>query len=276
MKVGIVGVGLIGGSIAKALALQGVKLFLDDRDPATQEALQAQRMGLVAPWQEWAGSVDQVVVSVPLERAAGLIEVLSSHLGAASTLVDVGSVKTPLAPALVRASQHVRVLSLHVMAGRERSGFDQAAPDLFSGRPLAVVDVGVGFPEEERAVWWQHHLGTERPSYWTAADHDAAVAWVSQLPYVASRSLKQVVEKTLPKALLLQGPGFRDSTRVGTTPIETVNPMLISNREQLSRALLALESEIRAWRECLDRWDGGKSGVLSPPALTYEGGPLRD
>ncbi|PSR20387.1 MAG: prephenate dehydrogenase/arogenate dehydrogenase family protein [Sulfobacillus acidophilus] len=253
MTVGIVGVGLIGGSVAQALSAQKQSLWLDDRDPATKQALSRLRLGRVDSYVRWAGGVDTVVLAVPLQEMTRIIYDIVPRMRSTATLIDLSSVKGPVAEALRWAGQSVQVLSLHLMAGREVSGFTAASPDLFRDCAAAVVDIGLGSGPADAIAWWQQVLGCAPFGLWSAYEHDRAMAWVSQLPYLASRAVAQVVQAQAPQTMALAGSGFRDTTRVGKTALSEVLPMLSHNAEELSRALLALESELRVWRQCLDR-----------------------
>lgn len=253
MKVGIVGVGLIGGSLARALAESGVRLWLDDHDPAVIEAARRAGLGTVAPVDEWAGSIDMVVFSVPLSVMARTLEDVVPKLRPDAWVVDVSSVKRPIQGALLRAGQRVQVLSMHLMAGREISGFSGSTAALFRESPAAVVDVGLPLPPSHLVSWWQKHLATKPFTLWTMDEHDSAVAWISQLSYLLSWTLRTVVEREAPEALSLAGPGYRDTARVGHTEVQAIAPMLFSNAAELKRALLACESELRQWRASLDR-----------------------
>lgn len=252
MKVGIIGVGLIGGSTAWALAEQGFPLWLSDRNPDNEHRVKMSKLGTVAPWREWCAAVDMVVVAVPTGEVPGLLAQLVPAMRADAVLVEMSSLKVPLLHALSDASRRVRVLSMHVMAGREVSGFGAASGTLFEGAPAVAIDLPAGV-DHELLSWWRKSLGTAPFAIWDAAHHDAAVAWISQLPYLASRALALVVEREAAAALDLAGPGFRDTTRVGQSDFDALAPMLAANRRELSRALLALESTLRGWRECLNR-----------------------
>lgn len=252
-RIGIIGIGLIGGSVALRLKSQGVSLYLDDSDPVTQVAARQQGFTAVGPWTSWIHSVDWLVLAVPLKHVARLMESVAPHLPSSGWLIELSSVKTPLIPALRSAARHVQVASLHFMAGREREGFAAARADLFQGCPAALVEGAWGVPGPEWLDWWRVNLGVARFTHHCAAEHDAMMAWISQLPYLASRAVREVVEQNHPDALELTGPGFRDTTRVGRQAWESVAPSFSANPEELTRALLALESTLRSWREDLDR-----------------------
>ncbi len=243
------GVGLIGGSVAQALAEADVPLWLSDADPATEAALRVAGLGVVAPWSNWVGDVDQVVIAAPLIKVPALLAAIVPEMRPGAQLIDLSSLKLPLAGALRSASDRVEVLALHMMAGREVSGFHAADPHLFRGRPLAVVDIGAGFPAAEAVTFWERNLGTEPARYWSASDHDAQMAWVSQLPYLASRALRMAVEQHFNGEPELIGPGYRDTIRVGTSPLAPIEPLLWANRSAVEPALAALAAELDRWRK---------------------------
>ncbi|MCY0877889.1 MAG: prephenate dehydrogenase/arogenate dehydrogenase family protein [Firmicutes bacterium] len=244
MRVGVVGVGLIGGSVAQALAQAGDALWLDDTSPSTQMALRQSRLGEVAPWEAWADQVDAVVVGVPLPVETDLVRKLVPRMRPQAQLLDLSSVKRPVQAVLQWASERVSVVSLHLMAGRETRGFHAASAELFRGCAGAVVDVGAGFPPEALLEWWQARLKTGPLSRWSVSDHDAAVAWVSHLPFLASYALRRLVEREQPGALALAGPGFRDTTRVGRSDVALMQPMLAANRAILRDALALFQEEL--------------------------------
>lgn len=256
MKVGIVGVGLIGGSVARALAAAGIPLWLADADSGTEAALRTAELGVVAPWSEWVADVDQVVVAVPMAKVGPLLAEMVPKMRPGTQLVDLSSLKSPLAGVLRAAAERVEVLALHAMAGREVSGFHASDRCLFQGSPLAVVDIGAGFPADHAVHWWEQCLGTETARYWSASQHDAHMAWVSQLPYLASRAVRVVVEQHFNGEPELIGPGYRDTTRVGTSPLSFIEPLLWANRAAVEPALAALAAEIDRWREIF-REDSG-------------------
>lgn len=251
MKVGIIGVGLIGGSIAASLQVPEVELFLDDANPDVREALSRRHFGEVSSWRDWIGQVEKLVVSVPSHGMPGLIDEVASLMADNAVLMEISSLKRPIAPALTRASKKVTVLSLHLMAGKEVSGLPASQADLFEDCNVALVDVGAGIPDFAEIRWWQERLKFGAFSVWTVDEHDKAVAWVSQLPYLVSRAVRETVESHNPGAVGLAGPGYRDTCRVGHSAWEPLAPLFRQNAGALDEALSAMEAEIHRWRALL-------------------------
>jgi prephenate dehydrogenase len=251
VKIGIVGVGLMGGSLALRLNDLGHALYLDDPDPETQQALRDARLGVVGPWSAWIGEAEVVVVSVPPAQMAPVLEDMAQKVGPAQQLVEWSSVKEPLVSTLQNIGRRVTTISMHPMAGREKRGFKAASRELFCGRPLLFVDYGLGYPDSGVMAWWAGVLEMSVHQLpWD--EHDRAIAWISQLPYVVSNALKEAVRGQVnPAWVALAGPGYRDTTRVGESDAAFWVPVLRHNRDELVTAIQAVKEELDRWVRCL-------------------------
>ncbi len=251
MKIGLVGCGLIGGSILKALQGSGHDIYAWDQNDETNVQVAAAGLAQVDSPDTWAGIVDAVVLGVPMDFVPQMVSWIVPLMNPGSLLVDLSSIKRPVGQALAWALKRVRVLSLHLMAGREISGFEQSDASLFRGCPAAVVDVGGAISELQSGVWWCQTLGAQEPTVWGLEDHDAAMAWVSHLPYLVSQALGQAVAHGPHGVANLAGPGFRDTTRVGRTDPSQLEPFLKANAAEVRRALAGLEAELHVWQTWL-------------------------
>ncbi len=248
MNVGVVGTGLIGGSILKALQGSCHEVWAWDQHDDTNAKVAAAGLARVDTPERWAGIVDAVVLGVPMDLVPQIVAWIVPMMGPGSLLVDLSSIKRPVAESLAWALGYVRVLSLHLMAGREVSGFDEADANLFRGCAAAVVAVAAQSPERDSGAWWCRTLGAQEPVLWRLEEHDAAMAWVSHLPYVVSQSLGQAVARGPHGISSLAGPGFRDTTRVGRTDPAQLEPFLRANAVEILRALASVEAELRNWQ----------------------------
>lgn len=242
------GTGLIGGSILKALRGLNHDVWAWDQHDGTNAKVAAAGLARVDSPKQWAGTVDTVVLGVPMEFVPEVVSWIVPMMAPGSLLVDLSSIKRPLAESLSWAQARVRVLSLHLMAGREVSGFDEADGNLFRGCPAAVVEVAGQRVERDSGAWWCRTLGAQEPTLWRLDEHDAAMAWVSHLPYLVSQALGQAVARGPHGASSLAGPGFRDTTRVGRTDPGHMEPFLRANAAEIVRALDGLEAELRVWQ----------------------------
>ena len=230
-SVGIVGLGLIGGSLAEAIRsfLPDARLVGADNNPATLEEAQAAGLfnGLSASPDESWRNLDLVIVSVPL----GVFETVLTHLkaciGPDTLITDVIGVKTPVvqqANAILNASN--QFVGSHPMAGGIVPGFANRKAGLFEGFPVAVCGSSNTEPAQRVFSFWKS-LGAE-PLYMTADEHDRVVAFTSHLPYLSSVVLREFAENDS-TTQGLRGPGFQRATRYAAFLPEIMGPVVAGN-----------------------------------------------
>lgn len=259
MKLGVVGLGLIGGSIALGLRdrheVTGYDAAETVRELAAASGVRTvERMDELLP-------ADAVIVATPLAAVVPTLAALAPRAGRA-VLVEVGSLKAAVAAFAEEAPSGARVVGLHPMAGSTASGFEAADPELFRGRPFLVVPTA---RSDDGATALAAQLARDlggSVTVCTADVHDRAVAAVSALPLAAAVALARVTRSAAPLPLeTLAGPGLRDATRLAATPLELALPLLAapglrdhlaSLRDAIGRIERALGDE-EALRALLER-----------------------
>ncbi|GBD08958.1 Prephenate dehydrogenase [Candidatus Thermoflexus japonica] len=258
---GIIGLGLIGGSIARRLAQQGVRVLGADRDPATQGEARASGVfeALLDP-PALVTVADGVILATPVGAIEELLKSLPWRPG--QLVLDTGSTKRRIVAAMARLPEGVCAVGGHPMAGRERSGFLASDPELFLGKPFILVPTPRTTPEAAaRAEELVAVLGA-RPIWMDAEVHDRRVAWVSHLPYVTAMALMAAAEAAGDPALWeIAASGFRDATRVAGSDPRMMGEVVRSNADELGAALEALCRILARWRDDLR---------ASPPVLPPE------
>ena len=273
MDIAVIGLGLIGGSLLRALAARGHRVLAYDIDPATRATARtaAARAPAGARWQVTSSVRDAVagseltVLAVPLSALPPVLDELADVLYT-GLVTDVTSVKGPvrdLVAARLRGT-HARAAGFvggHPMTGRETSGFAAGDPDLFTGAAWALCLE----PDTSLADWLElaalvTSLGA-RVVPTTAEEHDRAVAAISHVPHLLASALAAAAGED-PLALTLGAGSFADGTRVAATRPELVALMCGGNagavRAALDRVCAALESA----RAALDESD--PIGALVP------------
>ena len=265
MHIALLGLGLIGGSIARALAAEsdaGGEAGPGHRVVAWTPGGEGPRRALAAgvidalavdPGTAVAGA-DLVVLAGPPLACADLLRRLGSDLRASlepgTTVTDVASIKG----LLVRTARAAGVpyVGGHPMAGRETSGFDASDAVLFRDRPWIIVEpVANGDPARVRALALA--CGA-RPVEIEAERHDRLVAAISHLPLITSVALVEAVAGTpgmtvedWPAAAALAASGWRDTTRLARGDVTMGTEIAATNAE-------ALAARLRAYRDRLDEW----------------------
>jgi arogenate dehydrogenase (NADP+) len=241
MKIGIVGLGLIGGSLGMDLRSRGFYVIgVSGREQTCQRAIARGAADEAGRDLSLLAAADLVFACTPLGSIEPTVRELIPHLAPGAIVTDVGSVKTPVVRAL--SALWPNFVGGHPMAGTAQSGIEAAIPDLFVGRPYVVTPTAAT-PEAavEKVEEIARLLGAEVYRC-GPEEHDRAVAWISHLPLVASANLlaacgKEGDRNIADLARKLASSGFRDTSRVGGGNPELGLMVAKYNREELLRSL---------------------------------------
>lgn len=276
----MLGFGLIGGSIARALrrggdpadatGALGGPWTIAAWSPSGRGPRAALEVGVVdaaAPAaRDAVGDADLVLLAAPPLACLDLLDALATGelhgaLPAGATVTDVASTKAAI---VARASAcGLPFVGGHPMAGRETAGFGAASADLFDGRPWVVIPVGGAGPRDVARVEDLARACRARPVLMDAAAHDAAVAAVSHLPLVLSAALVEAVAggpgsiaPGWPAASSLAASGWRDMTRLARGEAAMGAGILATNAVAVAAALRDLRAAIDGWLDELERAGG--------------------
>lgn len=186
---------------------------------------------------------DVIIVATPLEATIATLESLVPNARDAVVL-DTASVRAEIARYAERAAG-ARLVGLHPMAGGTARGFGAARADLFQGRPMLVVPTPRSDTEAMALAGRIARDAGGIPSVVGATEHDRLVAVLSGLPLVVASALALVAAEKLGSPLDgLAGPGFRDTTRLASTPPDFGSRLLAANAENLEAAVAALRDTL--------------------------------
>ena len=206
----VVGVGLIGGSLAAAVRARGLVERIIGVEPNSQSANYALAQGLVDDIAvEVPSDADLCALCVPSDLVAEWVLKLADHT---ATVIDVGSVKAPIVEAVRAASVPVtNFVPCHPISGSEKSGPSAADAQLFEGCTVVVTPLPEGDPQRQARTeeFWQQ-LGS-RVQVMAPEEHDQSLAVTSHLPHLLAFAFMQQVN---PEHIPLTGGGFRDFTRI--------------------------------------------------------------
>jgi prephenate dehydrogenase len=238
LRIAIVGVGLIGGSIALAARERwpNVRVSGIDRPAVLAHAIGSGAIDRGATSVAAAGDVDLVVLAAPVGENVRLLSEFSAYFG--TTLVtDVGGTKRDIVAA-ARQANGVRFVGGHPLGGAERGGFGFARPDLFRGRAWIFTPADDTPPEHlERLNRFVQAFGA-RPAILTPEDHDRLMAFLSHLPQLATSALMEVIGSAAgADGLRLAGRGLVDSTRLASSPASVWRGICASNADAIGDAL---------------------------------------
>ncbi|MEX3581792.1 MAG: prephenate dehydrogenase/arogenate dehydrogenase family protein [Burkholderia sp.] len=270
-KLVIFGVGLIGGSVPRALRERGTaqagRVIGVGRSPASVE--RARELGVVdaiAALDDEAqlcaalDGADLVLLAVPVAQTGPLLERIAPLLYPATIVTDAGSTKSDVVAAARAAlgDKIAQFVPAHPIAGRESGGVEAALPDLYVGRNVVIC----ALPENQAAsveridAMWRATGAVTRAM--DAAQHDRVFAAVSHLPHVLSFAL---VEQILGEAdaelkFSFAAGGFRDFTRIAASSPEMWRDVCVTNRSALLDELDAYTRVLARLRDAIEASDG--------------------
>lgn len=247
--VGIVGLGLIGGSFALALRPRVRRLIgVDPNAAARRTALRRRAVHEATADLGRLSRCDAVIIAAPQSKVPAVCVRAARRMRSGATLFEVASVKGPVAGKLGSIPRHVNVISAHPMAGTEHAGIANASAALFEGRPLVLIPVRVADrPALALARELAVAVGARERWMLDPARHDDQAARLIHLPHLIAYALA-----SLEADRSLAGPSYRGATRVARSLPRMVAEMLHANRAALRRCLPGFGRELRRLARLLD------------------------
>ena len=285
-KIGIVGLGLIGGSIAlKARELWPTSLVIavDNKD-VLESAMRLHAIDVAADDLIVLAEADIVILAAPVKQNIALLADLDEHVRQPAVVTDTGSTKREIVAAAANLPPRFTFVGGHPLAGAAQGGLDHARPDLFAGRPWLLTPAdgarassASAREEDERATadapkrLWRgggqasaavdkltafiRALGAE-PRIVPPDTHDRMLAFLSHLPQLTASALMQVVGDAVGHdGLALAGRGLADTTRLASSPADIWRDITASNADQIGPALDALITVLQDLRADLPDGD---------------------
>ena len=258
-RVGIFGLGLIGGSVALAVRQawpQSLVIGVDDR-AVLEEAMLLHAVDVSADDPMVLAEADLVLLAAPVEVNIGLLETVVKHVPGSAVVTDVGSTKRAIVEAARALPPRLGFVGGHPLAGAARSGIRHARADLFKERPWLLTPDG-NTPEDAllRLREFVRGIGGVPHSMETAA-HDRLVGSLVQLPQLTATALMHVLGARLGgEGLGFAGRSLRDMTRTASNPIAAWQGICGMNADEIGPALDELIGALRAIREHLADGEG--------------------
>lgn len=230
MKIGIVGLGLIGGSILKALQNK-YELYCVSKSPKTIEKASA-FASLSSDDYSILKDCDVIFVATPISHTLETLDRLESIVSEDCIVTDTASVKT----FVMEKERPYKFIGSHPMAGTENNGFDSSFKELFEGAKW-VITPNIDTKEED--ITTLKKIISEMKAEIIIAnpfEHDEAVALISHMPMLVSQAIFKAAEKN-DLALKLASSGFRDMTRLAMSNLTMAKDMMHYNPFNINHAL---------------------------------------
>jgi prephenate dehydrogenase len=256
-QVTVVGLGLMGGSLAGALrgqcqAVTGVARRIETVESALSRGLIDRGSTHLA---DAVAQADVVVLATPVRVIMQQMTEIGSMLPEGCLLMDLGSTKVQIVAEMARLPGHIQPLGGHPMCGKEVSGLEVADPALYRGCTFILTPLA---RTSEAAL----HLGQElaralgaNPLVLEAERQDWLVATLSHLPYLLACALVGTADATTsadPAAWEIVAGGYRDTSRVAGSDVTMMVDILLTNREQVLKAVHTYQGQLSSLARLLD------------------------
>lgn len=263
MKVTIIGLGLIGGSMAKDLRSTGFASELIGVDTNEDHAAKAVELGLVdrvLPFEEAVKNTDLVLIAIPVDKTFIVLPKVLDLIDGGTTVTDMGSTKKMLVASVADHKRRKNYVPAHPMSGTENSGPTAALDGLFRGKMAIVCDQEDSGPQHMALVEKMfQNLGMDI-AYMTADEQDHSTAFVSHLPHAAAFALANAVQVKEDRNIIfdLASGGFRSTVRLAKSSGTMWHPIFQQNRAYVVEALNTYIKHLKEFRDCMKEEDDEK------------------
>lgn len=250
--IAIVGLGLMGGSLARAVSGRGARVLGYDSNVEHLEQARCDGVVSAALGRDLSGleEADVVVLALPVDATCLSMPLLARRATRARLLMDLASTKRSVVACAEAAGVGGRFVGAHPLAGSHRSGWSAARASLFDGARVFLCPTASTEPATLRMaeqLWHDLHARTEALD---AATHDDEMAWCSHLPHIVASALAATLDDAgLPRDAL--GSGGRDMTRLAGSSTAMWTAIAMDNAEAITDALSSYEARVRDFREAI-------------------------
>ena len=268
MIVGIIGLGLIGGSMAIDLKRRGFasKVLGVESEPVNAAA--ALKMGLcdeVVPFEDCVRNSDIVIIAVPVGTAVKMIpqvlDIFAEEGNGGKIVLDTCSTKSQIVRVAHYHPMRGRFVATHPMAGTEYSGPWAAMPNLFDGRACIFANSEESDPQAVKVVEELYDALNMRPIYMNADNHDVHTAYVSHISHVTSFALALTVldkEQDEKHIFDLASGGFSSTVRLAKSSSDMWVPILTQNRDNVLKVIDTYLDKMKEFRDAIADYDESK------------------
>jgi len=259
MTIGIIGLGLIGGSFALEMKRQRNRVIGSDKD--STNSAKAKELNIVDEISDTAGLIsksDLIVLATPVQAIAELLPQVLDAINDRQMVIDLGSTKHNIVKNVSSHPGRGRYLACHPMAGTEFSGPEAAVPNLFRDAFMVICDRrDTDSDVVEKLEMLFLAMGMEITSYHAEA-HDMHAAYISHISHISSFALALTVlekEKNEEDIFKLAAGGFTSTVRLAKSAAETWTPIFAENRERVLDVLDAHMKHLGDFKKALEEND---------------------
>ena len=256
MKITIIGLGLIGGSIAKDLRRSGFATEIRGVDNQPENASTAVELGLVdftVSLEKGLQNSDLVVVSTPVDITRQLLPEILDKIESHTTVTDMGSTKRAVSESVEHHPKRRNYVPAHPMAGTENSGPTAALENLFQGKIAIVCDQEKSGPQHLALVEKMFYALGMNIAYMTSDEQDHTTAFVSHLPHAVAFALANAVQDKADRNIIfdLASGGFNSTVRLAKSSVSMWQPIFEQNSDYMTESLNVYIKHLEQFRDAI-------------------------
>lgn len=256
MKITIIGLGLIGGSLAKDLRRSKFATELIGVDASKEHAKQALQIGLVdriETLEEGVKNTDVVIIAIPVDKEAVLLPKILDLINSSTTVTDMSSTKRVIIETVRNHKNRKNFVPAHPMSGTENSGPTAALDNLFRGKITILCDHEDSGPQHLALVEKMFQVLGMDIAYMSADEQDHSTAFISHLPHAAAYALANAVQSKEDRSIIfdLASGGFNSTVRLAKSSSTMWHPIFQQNRNYVVESLDVYIKHLQEFRDCL-------------------------
>ena len=259
MKIAIIGVGLIGGSMALKLKEKAWASHILGIDSNEHHLREAQELGIIDEISSLENGVQKahfIIIAIPVDAARKILPTVLDLMNEEQTVIDVGSTKAGITAAIKNHSRRHRYVATHPMWGTENSGPKSAIRDSFKGRAAVIRDEEKSAQDALELTEKMYRTLEMNLLYMAAADHDIHTAYISHISHITSYALANTVlekEKEEDTIFQLASSGFSSTVRLAKSHPEMWVPIFKQNKENVLDVLNEHITQLRKFKSALEK-----------------------
>lgn len=257
MKLTVVGLGLIGGSMAIDLRKAGLTQEITGVDANPENAAEALRLGIIDRIESLENAVskaDMVIIAIPVDKVLATLTTVLDLISAQTTVIDVGSTKKLIAEAVENHPKRRNYVAAHPMSGTENSGPTAALEGLFEGKINIICDQEKSGPLHLAFAEKIFQILGMKLAYMTADEQDHSTAFISHLPHAAAFALANAVLDKEDREIIfdLASGGFNSTVRLAKSSPEMWGPIFQQNKQYVVESLDVYIKHLKAFRKSIE------------------------
>ncbi len=256
MKITIIGLGLIGGSLAKDLRNNKFATELTGVDTNDENAGQAIKIGLVdriEPLGQAVKNADLVIIAIPVDKVVIVLPQVLDQITSGTTVTDMSSTKREIVEMVKNHERRKNFVPAHPMSGTENSGPTAALEGLFKNKITILCDHTESGPQHLALVEKMFQTLGMNIAYMTSDEQDHSTAFVSHLPHAAAFALANAVQSKEDRNIIfdLASGGFNSTVRLAKSSGTMWHPIFQQNRDYVVESLDVYIKHLQKFRDCL-------------------------